>query len=93
MPTTRTAVEVLDRDFLETRHRLLDIAAALDRMDRADGAGQVHSDHRYTQLEQAVRVLADGQPNRAERVQMVFSLPYDGKWPVILGINTRDCKG
>ena len=86
MPTTRTAVEVLDRDFLETRHRLLDIAAALDRMGRADGAGQVHSDRRYAQLEQAVRVLADGQPDRAERVQMVFSLPYDEHWESALGV-------
>jgi hypothetical protein len=86
MPTTRTAVEVLDRDFLETRHRLLDIAAALDRMDRVDEAGQVHSDRRYTQLEQAIRVLADGQPDRAERVQMVFSLPYDEHWESALGV-------
>jgi hypothetical protein len=86
MPTTRTAVEVLDRDFLEIRHRLLDIAAALDRMDRVDGAGQVHSDRRYTQLEQAIRVLANGQPDRAERVQMVFSLPYDRHWESALGV-------
>jgi len=86
MPTTRTAVEVLDRDFLEIRHRLLDIAAALDRMGRADNAGQVHSDHRYAQLEQAIRVLVDGQPDRAERVQMVFSLPYDEHWESALGV-------
>ncbi len=86
MPATRTAVEVLDRDFLEIRHRVLDIAAALDRMDRVDGAGQVHSDRRYTQLEQAIRVLADGQPDRAERVQMVFSLPYDEHWKSALGV-------
>jgi hypothetical protein len=86
MPTTRTAVEVLDRDFLETRHRLLDIAAALDRMDRVDGTGQVHPDHRYTQLEQAIRVLTDGRPDRAERVQRVFSLPYDEHWESALGV-------
>ena len=86
MPTTRTAVEVLDRDFLETRHRLLDIAAALDRMGRADSAGQVRSDHRHAQLEQAIRVLVDGQPDRAERVQMVFSLPYDEHWESALGV-------
>ena len=93
MPTTRTAVEVLDRDFLETRHRLLDIAAGLDRIDRADDAAKTRSDPRYLQLEEAVRLLIDGKPDRAERIQMVFSLPYDGKWPAILGINTRDCKG
>ena len=86
MPPTRTAVEVLNRDFLEIRHRLLDIAAALDRMDRVDGAGQVQSDPRHTQLEQAIRVLADGRPDRTERVQMVFSLPYDEHWKAALGV-------
>ena len=86
MPPTRTAVEALNRDFLEIRHRLLDIAAALDRMDRVDGAEQVQSDPRCTQLERAIRVLADGRPDRTERVQMVFSLPYDEHWKAALGV-------
>jgi hypothetical protein len=87
MPTARTAIEVLDRNFLEIRHRMLDIAAGLDRIDRANDAAKTRSDHRYLQLEQAVRLLIDGKPDRAERIQMVFSLPYDGTWPSVLGIN------
>ena len=87
MPTARTAREMLDRCFLEIRHRLLDIAAGMDRIDRADDAAKTRSDPRYLQLEQAVRLLTDGKPDRAERIQMAFSLPYDEKWPSVLGIN------
>ena len=87
MSKTQTAVEMLDRHFLEIRHRLLDIAAGLDRIDRVDDAAKTRSDHRYLQIEQAVRLLIDGKPDRTERIQMVFSLPYDEKWPSVLGIN------
>lgn len=87
MPTTLTAGEMLDRCFLEIRHRLLDIAAGIDRIDRADDAAKTRSDHRYLQLEEAVRLLIDGKPDRAERIQMVFSLPYDGKWLSVVGLN------
>jgi len=89
MPTTQTAIEMLDRHFLEIRHRMLDIAAGLDRIDRAADAAKTRSDPRYLQLEHALRVLLDGKPDRAERIQMAFSLPYDERWPSILGMNTR----
>ena len=87
MPTARTSIEMLDGCFLEIRHRLLDIAAGMDRIDRADDAAKTRLDPRYLQLEEAIRVLLDGKPDRAERIQMVFSLPYDEKWPSVLGIN------
>lgn len=93
MPKTQSAGELLDRHFLEIRHRVLDVAAGLDRIDRADDAAKTHTDHRYLQLEQAIRVLLDGKPDRAERIQLAFSLPYDENWPSVLGINARDGSG
>lgn len=75
-----TARDLFDRDFLEMRHRLLDLAAALDRIERGDDAAAVRRDARWTQLQQAVTVLLDDRPDRAERVQMVFSLPFDPAW-------------
>lgn len=86
MPKTRTAGELLDRHFLEIRHRLLDIAAGLDRIDTADDAAKTRSDPRYLKLAEAVRLLIDGKPDRAERIQMVFSLPYDERWKSKLGV-------
>ncbi len=73
-----TALNVLNREFLAIRCRLVDLAAALDRVDRADG--RATDDPRWRQLQQAVGVLADPDGNRAERVQMAFSLPYFADW-------------
>ena len=38
MVNTRDAMQVLDHDFLETRGKILEIAAILDRIDRAGAA-------------------------------------------------------
>jgi len=73
-----TALDVLSREFLGMRCRLLDLAAAMDRVGRA--AGQTTDDPRWQQLQQALAVLASPDGNRAERVQMTFSLPYVENW-------------
>ncbi|MHC4698713.1 MAG: hypothetical protein ACYTFA_18445 [Planctomycetota bacterium] len=80
MPGKLTVGDYLDREFLEIRRRLIDIAAALDRIDRADGSDDLRSDPRMETLRQAALVLNDGQGGRAERVQMVFSDTYDAAW-------------
>lgn len=74
----RTKREILDADFLEIRCKILDIAAALDRIDRGEGES-VASDPRWQQLRKGIEaLLADGP--RAEAVQMIFSRPYDPEW-------------
>jgi hypothetical protein len=72
-----TARELLDSSFLDVRARLLDIAAMLDRIERGQGAGEARRDPRYRLLNNALQLLADEKPDRAERIQMLFSLPYD----------------
>lgn len=81
MPSPMNAPTVLDHQFPEMRCRILDLAAAFDRLERAAGAEQARQDQRYRQLVQAVGVLLDGRPDRATRVLMVFSDPYDADWP------------
>lgn len=76
MPRTRR--EILDEEFLEIRCKILDIAAALDRIDRGEGES-VRTDSRWQQLQQALQVLL-GEAPRAEQVQMIFSRPYDPEW-------------
>jgi hypothetical protein len=66
--------------FLELRSKLLDLGAGLDRIDRGPGTKPSASDPRLTQIEAAIGVLADGQANRAERIQRVFSLDYHPGW-------------
>jgi hypothetical protein len=70
----------LDSFFLEARCKILDLAAILDRVDRGGGAGETHDDPRLQRVRQALEVLLDRSPARAERVQQVFSLDYDSTW-------------
>ncbi len=77
MSTRLDAREMLDREFLEIRCRILDVAAALDRISGATGSGAVQADPRLGKLRTAATVLTDGEPDRARRVQMVFSDPYE----------------
>jgi hypothetical protein len=72
------ASEALDREFLEIRAKVLEVAAALDRLDRAEGS--VDDDARMVKLRQALAVLSAGRGERAEQVQMIFSLSYDDGW-------------
>lgn len=73
------ANKALDMFFLEARSRVLDVAAILDRLGR--GTGTVSADTRMAQLQQAIQSLLDLNSGRAERVQQIFSLPYDPTWP------------
>jgi hypothetical protein len=85
--TPATAAEILEREFLVVRAKLLETAAAFDRLDRADGS--VMHDVRYQMLRKAVDVLASGEPHRAERLQTLFSLPYEPNWRKQFGLATH----
>ncbi|MDO8632616.1 MAG: hypothetical protein Q7R41_19205 [Phycisphaerales bacterium] len=74
------APSLLAKEFLEMRCRLIDLAASLDRMDRAPGGELLRSDPRLSQLLRAARLLADDMPDRAERLQMLFSDPFNPSW-------------
>jgi len=69
-----TGAEIVDRYSLDARARLLDIAAFLDRLDRAaDGAGR--DDYRVRALLDAVLELNTPGPGRARRIQIALSDP------------------
>ena len=78
MPIPANAAEVLDRELLEIRARLLEVAAALDRVERASGS--IEDDPRWAKIRQSLEVLANRGNDRAEQVQLLFSLPYDRQW-------------
>ncbi len=80
MTRVRDAAEVLNRDFLETRSRILEIAAALDRHDRAPARVGEIPDRRLAQLRQAIEALLEPGPGRAETIQCIFSLEYEPNW-------------
>jgi signal transduction protein with GAF and PtsI domain len=66
-----TRQELLDNYFVEHRFKLIEIAAFLDRLDRADG----EDDFRIKQFRQALKELDGAEPGRARRVLMAFSDP------------------
>lgn len=77
--TPLDAKTALDAYFFEARHKILDLAAILDRIGRGAGANLVE-DPRLVRIRQALEVLQDPSPARAERVQQIFSLDYDPAW-------------
>ena len=80
MLSRRDATEVIDRDFLETRCKILELAATLDRIDRAPTRHGEHPDSRLGQLRQALEALVEPGPGRSETIQRIFSLEYDPSW-------------
>jgi len=65
--------EVLDRYFLENRARILEIAAFLDRIDRAGAMEAGRSDFRYKAFMRALRILLESEGNRTKALQVNFS--------------------
>ena len=86
MVQARDVIEVLNRDFLETRSRILEVAAALDRLDRAATHRGEAPDRRLAQLRQAIEALLEPGPGRAETVQRLFSLDYEADWQETYGL-------
>jgi len=69
-----TQRELIAEYFMEHRVQVLELAAFLDRLDRArelDG----EDDFRMRSVQEALKTLVDGQGGRVERVQMIFSDP------------------
>jgi hypothetical protein len=64
-----TRQQVLDLYFLDARHKLIDIAAFLDRLERSEGA----DDFRITAFRAALNKLSATGKDRAKDVLLAFS--------------------
>ncbi len=81
--TPRNANTILDETFLEVRAKLLEVAATLDRIDRSADDGQPLDQQaglRRAKLDDAIRILLSEGPDRAERLQRLFSREYQPQW-------------
>lgn len=70
----KTRRQLIDEYFIENRTMLLDVAAFLDRLDRAARVPE-EPDFRMEAFDEALRALALGRPGRAKTIQMIFSDP------------------
>ena len=71
-PLTQRAL--IDEYFMEHRVQVLELAAFLDRLDRAREI-DADDDSRLRSIREALAVLAGGEGDRVQRVQMIFSDP------------------
>ena len=78
MPTPMPAADVLEREFLELRAKILQLAASFDRLDR--GEGSATDDPRMRLLHQGLDILKEEEEGRAERFQRLFSREYSDEW-------------
>lgn len=76
-----TRQQVLDLYFMDARCKLIELAAFLDRVDRAEG----EADFRHTALLNALRFLSSEQPNRAKEILLSLSDPTSDPIPAAHG--------
>jgi len=67
MPTSKK--DLLDLQFIDARHKLIEVAAFLDRIDRHPGDG----DYRMDALKKALPILLEDRPDRARGILEVLS--------------------
>jgi hypothetical protein len=72
-----TRQQVLDLYFMEARAKLIDIAAFLDRVERAEG----DADFRFAGFQEALTRLGTGNAQRAKNVLLALSDPTTGPIP------------
>ena len=80
------APQILDREYLEMRARILELAACLDRIDRADG--NVDDDDKLISIRKGIEILS-GDGERATQVQLLFSREYQENWTEEFEVKSR----
>ncbi len=71
LDSNRTKEQVADLHFMEARAKLLDLAAFLDRLDRATGV----PDYRIQGLKSAIPFLLNQEPHRVAKILNHWSDP------------------
>jgi hypothetical protein len=75
-------VELVDEYFIENRNRIIEVAAFLDRLDRADPSVAT-SDYRVRALADAIGVLSSTSPSRVQDIQLLLSDPTTDPRPAL----------
>ena len=71
MTSIMTRQQILDLYFVDARHKLIDLAAFLDRVERSEGG----EDFRLAAFRDALAELGKGNGERAKQVLLAFSDP------------------
>lgn len=87
MSSTFPKMSSLDREYLPIRAKILEIASALDRIQR--GPEDEAEDPRWEQLQAGINLLFSSDPERAEQVQLLFSREYEAEWREQMQLSTQ----
>jgi len=83
----RTAEQIIADEFMIARAKIVELAATLDRIERAKGDVE---DHKNMQLlVQGMHILCDDEVEKAKRVQLLMSRHYDPKWQSQMSIEKK----
>ncbi len=77
LSSPKTAEELLEIYFLDMRSCLLETAAAMDRIQRAENGNDVLKDPRIHQLKGAMEILKSENEGRVERILRLLSDPSE----------------
>ena len=81
-PSPLTPAQLVDEYFIENRNRLIEIAAFLDRLDRADPAVR-EDDFRMRAFSDALAVLGTASATRVADIQLLLSDPRTEPLPAL----------
>ena len=81
-PSPLSPTELVDEYFIENRNRLLELAAFLDRIDRAGGQTAAN-DFRIQVFREGVAALSTAGPDRLHRIQMILRDPTTEPLPAL----------
>lgn len=70
-----TTRQIVDEYFIENRHKVLDIAAFLDRLERSQDGQDPDGDFRIQAFRKALALLNENTPDRLRRIHTIFSDP------------------
>lgn len=80
----QSAEQILQQEYLLARSKILELAATLDRIQRAEG--QVAQHPQMQLLQQGFQILTSDSRDRAEQVQLLFSRQYAANWRTTFGV-------
>jgi len=83
----RSAQQIVAEDFMIARARIVELAATLDRIERA--TGDVDDSKNMQLLMQGMHILCDDEVEKAKRVQLLMSRQYDPQWQVQMSIERK----
>ena len=80
----QSAEQILQSEFLLARSKILELAATLDRIERAGGNMAGHPQMQL--LQSGFQILIGESGDRAKQVQMLFSREYSSDWRKSMGV-------